>query len=281
MGSWDSARHRLLIGDIWVDNLTTDELVHEIIQRARRGVPSRVFYANAHCVNVAAWDQDYRAILLAADVVYPDGYGVILASRILGEPLRARVTASDCFVDFCKASAVERIRLFLLGASPEVVEAAATSLRRRVPDLDIAGTLGGYFGPQMEDQVVDAVNHAAPDVLVVGMGVPRQEKWLHRNADRLTCPVVWGVGGLFDFLSGRTTRSPQWLADLWLEWVFRMFQEPRRMWRRYLVGNPVFLCRTILQRVRAGTRLPSMSLAGDVKTRGKGNGLHRGRGQWT
>jgi N-acetylglucosaminyldiphosphoundecaprenol N-acetyl-beta-D-mannosaminyltransferase len=139
-------------------------------------------------------------------------------------------------------------RLFLLGGRPGVAAAAADAMRQRCSGLHIAGTHDGYFHEADTPQVIAAVNQARPDVLLVGFGVPRQELWLSKHRDQLHATVRMGVGGLFDYYSGRIPRAPQWLREIGLEWVWRLWQEPGRLWKRYIIGNPLFLYRVWRQR---------------------------------
>jgi N-acetylglucosaminyldiphosphoundecaprenol N-acetyl-beta-D-mannosaminyltransferase len=152
----------------------------------------------------------------------------------------------------CEALASSGRSVYLLGARPGVAAAAAEAMARRVPRLIIAGTRHGYFPPEDTDAVIDTINRSGANVLLVAFGAPAQELWLARHRARLAPSIRIGVGGLFDFYSGRIPRAPRWLQELGLEWVWRLVQEPRRMWRRYLVGNPLFLWRVMRQRIAGG-----------------------------
>jgi len=138
----------------------------------------------------------------------------------------------------------EGLSLYLLGAQPGVADRLATLLRRRHPGLRVAGTHHGYLrGEDDEARVVAEINASGANVLLVAMGAPAQDLWIERNAPRLRAGVAMGVGGLFDFYSGRVARAPQWMREAGLEWAYRLVQEPARMWRRYVIGNPLFLWR--------------------------------------
>ena len=195
---------------------------------------SRFFaFVNAHCLNVAYRDREYAEILRRADRVWPDGTGVRMAGRRLGFPVPENVNGTDMFP-------LLEGRVFLFGAAPGVAEKAAENARRLYPKMEIVGTAHGYGD---EDEVVAAVNRARPDILLVALGVPLQEKWIARNLARLDCGAVIAVGGLLDFVSGRIPRAPAWMRRLGIEWFYRFLQEPRRMFRRYIIGNPLFLWR--------------------------------------
>src|SRR6202011_2227169 len=135
------------------------------------------------------------------------------------------------------------------GCDPGVAREAAARLHALYPRLDVVGSHHGYFEPDSphDDRVVEDINARRPDIVLVGMGTPKQELWVERNGSRLDTEVLWTVGALFDYVSGRVPRAPGWLADNGLEWIFRLAIEPQRMWRRYLLGNPVFISRVLTQ----------------------------------
>jgi len=207
-----------------------------------------VTYLNAHCSNLAARDAEYRAAVNRFGLVYADGQGVVWASRALGAPVPERVNAGDFIPDFCRLCAIEGIRLFLLGSYQGVPERAAQTWSKAAPGLAVAGTRHGFFTPEEEESVAAAINAARPDILIVGMSAPRQELWALRWAERLHVPVIWCVGALFEYFSDTRPRAPVWMRRAGLEWLFRLALEPRRLWRRYLVGNARFVWRVLRAR---------------------------------
>jgi N-acetylglucosaminyldiphosphoundecaprenol N-acetyl-beta-D-mannosaminyltransferase len=206
-------------------------------------------YANAHVLNQSLHDPALRDALEAADLVYCDGYGVRLAARALEAPVPHRMTGADWVWDLAELCERREASLYLLGAEPGVAALAAQRLRRWYPGLEVRGTHHGYFegGSEHDERVVEELNTVRPDILLVGMGTPKQELWVQATASRLDVGVVWTVGALFDYLAGRVPRAPGWLADNGMEWIFRLAIEPQRMWRRYLLGNPRFLSRVLVQ----------------------------------
>jgi N-acetylglucosaminyldiphosphoundecaprenol N-acetyl-beta-D-mannosaminyltransferase len=211
--------------------------------------PRRVMYANAHVLNQSAGNSELRGALEAADLVYCDGYGVRLAAKALEAPIPHRMTGADWI--WSLAAMCEQIgeSIYLLGSEPGVAGRAAGRLGRRFPALDVVGHHHGYFevGSPHDDRVIEDINARRPSILLVGMGTPKQELWVQANAHRLDVDVLWTVGALFDVVSGKVPRAPGWLADNGLEWIFRLAIEPGRMWRRYLLGNPVFMRRVMTQ----------------------------------
>ncbi|MEP9356020.1 WecB/TagA/CpsF family glycosyltransferase [Xanthobacter sp. KR7-65] len=238
-----SSGTRVTLFGVGVANMTMAEAVGWILRRASGSAPTNLCFVNADCFNHAAKDAHYRAVLNAADCVLPDGAGVAMAGKILGTPFAENVNGTDLFPRLCEALAGTGHSIFLLGAQPGVAETVARNMTERIRGLRIAGTRHGYFSPEEEDSVLDEINASGASILLVAMGAPRQEKWLSRHHHRLTPAVRMGVGGLFDFYSERVSRAPLWVREVRLEWVWRLIQEPRRMWRRYLLGNGVFLLR--------------------------------------
>jgi len=226
-----------------VINTTMSEAVEWIVQNASGEKGKTMAFVNPDCLNITWENADYRDALLAADRVLPDGIGIHLGCRMLGRTLKANVNGTDMFPLLCEAAAREQLPIYLLGARPGIAQAAADNMVNRYPDLKVAGARDGYFKPDEEGAVVDAINGSGARILLVAFGAPRQELWLRRWRDRLAPPVGMGVGGLFDFYSGRIPRAPVWMREMGLEWVYRLMQEPGRMWRRYVIGNPLFLLR--------------------------------------
>jgi len=201
-----------------------------------------MLYVNVHCMNVRARDDRYASILEAADVVYCDGTGVRLGARLAGIPIPARMTGADWIHDLCRFAIARGLSLYFLGGEPGVAAEAARRLQELYPGLTIRGVASGYGEA---DPSIAEVNSSKPDILLVGMGTPTQEKWIASHRDELDVPVVWAVGALFDFMSGRIPRGPRWMTEHDLEWLCRLAAEPRKLWRRYLIGNPLFVWRVV------------------------------------
>ncbi len=238
---------------VGVDPLTVEGLHAEIGRLVRGGRGGLVLNANAHCLNLCYENPALRRFFGAADVVFCDGAGVMLAARILGGRLPERITYADWAWRLAAFAAAEGFSLFFLGARPGVAQAAARRLRERHAGLEISGVHHGYFdhsaGSPESEAVVEEINAAAPDILLVGLGMPLQEYWLLENGRRLDAGVALTGGAVFDYVSGRLGRGPRLLTDNGLEWLARLLVEPRRLWRRYLIGNPLFLLRVVRQRL--------------------------------
>ncbi len=239
-------KHRVDILGIEIDNLSSSELLQRVDDFIADGNPHQIVYINIDTANRSVKDPSYRRIVKSADLVYADGMGVVLASRLFSTPLKERVNAGDFLPDMCARAAEKGHRIYLLGGEEGVAEKVKQNLTERYPNLCIVGAQSGYFPDERSESVVREIHEARPDILLVGMGSPKQEKWIHRNLERLGVPVAWGVGALFDYYSGRIRRAPIWMREWGLEWMHRLTKEPRRLWQRYLVGNVVFSLRIAL-----------------------------------
>jgi N-acetylglucosaminyldiphosphoundecaprenol N-acetyl-beta-D-mannosaminyltransferase len=228
--------------------------VSELHRRIGFGDPARIYFVNAHCVNVARRDRRYQAALAGADFVLPDGSGVLMGARLLGLPIRHNLNGTDLVPMLLDAAAAEGRSVFLFGGRPGVADAVAARLRELYAGLRIVGTADGYADAE-DGALVERINAARPDVLLVALGVPQQELWIDENWERLNVRLAIAVGGLFDFMSGRIPRAPVWLRKSGLEWSFRLLQEPRRLWRRYLIGNVRFVIAVLMATMRSRIRL--------------------------
>jgi exopolysaccharide biosynthesis WecB/TagA/CpsF family protein len=226
-----------------VANALLGETLDWLMDRARSATPTHVAFVNPDCLNSAFTQESYRRTLIRADRVLPDGIGIRVACRMRGERMLANLNGTDLFPLLCERAAAHGLGIFLLGGRPGVAEAAGEAMLKRFPNLTISGTRDGYFADAEREDVIREVNESGASMLFVAMGAPRQELWLAQHSNQLRPALRLGVGGLFDFYSGRIRRAPGWVRELGLEWVWRLAMEPRRMWRRYVVGNPVFLYR--------------------------------------
>jgi len=205
-----------------------------------------------HGVVEAQHDPEFKQILNATDLIVPDGMPLVWLGRRQGHALRKRVYGPDLLLAFCEQGAGRGYRHFLYGGAPGVAERLAESLKTRFPELNVIGTYSPPFRPLTaaeDEEIVALIDRAAPDVLWVGLGTPKQERWMHAHKG-LRVPVLVGVGAAFDMLSGRKRQAPRWMREHGLEWFFRLMQEPHRLWRRYLVYGAQFIAYLALERLR-------------------------------
>jgi N-acetylglucosaminyldiphosphoundecaprenol N-acetyl-beta-D-mannosaminyltransferase len=242
-------RPKSRIFDIPIDLGQPEELLRMVTGWVGTGQKKRVMYVNAHVLNQSQERPELRSALQDADLVYCDGYGVRIAAKALDLPTPHRMTGADWVWTLAALCEENERSIYLLGSEPVVAREAAERLHRWYPRLQIAGSHHGFFdiGSPHAERVLEDINERRPDILLVGMGTPKQEHWVQQHFHRLDVDVFWTVGALFDYVSGRVPRAPGWLSDNGLEWIFRLGVEPQRMWRRYLLGNPVFLSRVVGQ----------------------------------
>lgn len=232
---------------------TAPQAITLLDRRFDEGPQTIVAFANAHTLNMTVADPSVRTIL-DRSIVFNDGIGVDIASRVLfGQAFPENMNGTD-FVPHYLRGTRKRFRIFLVGARPGVAERAAAKLAKAAPGHDIVGWAHGYVPPEQTGDLLAQIRAARADVLLVAMGNPEQERWLSAHLKDSGCRLGFGVGALFDFLAGTVPRAPAWMRSARIEWAFRMMQEPRRLSRRYLLEMPVFLARVARQWL-AGARV--------------------------
>lgn len=236
------------IAGVPVAAMTRDEALALIEHAFDGGDHLHLAYCNANLVNIAARDEGLRE-RLASFLILPDGIGVDIASRLLyGASFPANLNGTD-FTPAILTARKRPLSVMLLGGRPGVAERAAARLRADYPQHRFSVLSHGYFAAQDEPALLARLAHERPDLLLVAFGNPRQEQWIADRIDARHCAVAAGIGALFDFLAGEVARAPESVRTLRLEWVYRLWLEPRRLWRRYVVGNPAFLLRVLRQKL--------------------------------
>lgn len=230
---------KISISGINVNVVDKKDIMNTLLDFAGSPGIKTAYYLNAHCLNVACSDKEYREILNKSDLVYAGGQGIVWASIFLGMPLPERVNILDFLDELVKRLADKRIRIYLLGGEKDVVKNAGLFFRNK--GLDVAGSRHGFFGREEEKDIVREINSLKPDILMVGMGVPKQEKWIYGHLNELDVRLCWAVGAAFEWISGYRKRAPKWMIKLGFEWLHRLYQQPRRLWARYVLGNFVFI----------------------------------------
>ena len=226
----------------------TKAMLADCLARAQAGhsaPPLLIFDANGQGISMAARDRHYRAALDRADIVHADGGFIVTASRWLaGAKVAERSATTDLFHDFAVAAEAEGLSFYLLGAAEEVNAACTAQLQKLYPGLRIAGQRNGYFDGAQTDEVIEAINHAAPDLLWIGLGKPLEQVFAADNVQRLRAGWAITCGGCFDYVAGHYRRAPKWMQRLNLEWLFRAFTDRRLFWR-YVVTSPHALWLTL------------------------------------
>lgn len=238
-----------------VTTAPAEACIAEIVQWIGAGEKGRYLVcANPHSLETARSDRLFDAALRQADLVVPDGVGIVIASRILGGTIRQRVTGSDIFQGVSAAlNEAQGLKVFFLGSTKENLAAISERMHTDFPNVTVAGVYSPPFADEFSsadnEHMVAAVNRARPDVLWVGMTAPKQEKWIYQHRERLEVNFTAAIGAVFDFYTGQVKRSHPIFLKLGLEWFPRLLQEPRRLWRRNFVSNPCFLARVWLTRL--------------------------------
>ena len=257
-----------------INNYTMNEAIEIIIEHLYKDTPCQICFVNADCANIAHKDPAYREVLQKAGLLFPsrvgvgvpksfltlsfaDGIGLKIGGKLLAKEIKQNVNGTDLFPLLCQALSETEKGLFLLGARPGVPEKVRNWIKENYPNVIIKGLHHGYFSPEEEPEVVNLIRDSGADLLLVAFGAPRQDIWINQHIKESGVKVAMGVGGLFDFYSGRMSRAPLWMREIGMEWLYRFIQEPGRLWKRYFVGNAVFLYRVILEKIRPARFQPS------------------------
>lgn len=240
------------IFDLEIDNTTMDQAIASIKSTIDQKQKKRFFFVNPDCMNkiyvaqkkLIETKNNYYTLVKKAEYVFPDGIGINIACNILHTPLKENVNGTDMLPYLCELSENNNYKLFLLGAKPGIANLMKKNLETKYPKLDIVGTRDGYFNWTKDSEtIIKEINDSKTDILLVAFGVPLQEKWISENLASIDASVLLGVGGLFDFYSGNINRAPKWMREVGMEWFYRLLKEPKRMWKRYIIGNPLFIYR--------------------------------------
>lgn len=237
-----------------IDKCTLNEAVEAIAQHAVSGtVPKYVVTPNAHHVVMLQEDAHFREIYQNAFLVVPDGVPLVWAADFLQTPLIERVNGTDLFEQLCELASKIGLKIFLLGGRPGAADGAKQILNARYPGLNIVDTYCPPYGFETDIAELELINtritSAAPHIIFVGLGAPKQEYWIYANYQKIGVPISVGIGVSFELVSGMVQRAPIWMQKKGLEWFFRLLVEPSRLWKRYLLGNTLFLWLVLKQRL--------------------------------
>ncbi len=230
---------------------STDDSIAQITSWIAAKEKAKYFVcANPHSLEITRIDPFFDQAIRNADLITPDGIGIILASKILNGRILERITGSDIFFGLSKTLNQERRhRYFFLGSTEDVLDGIQQRMRKDYPNITVVGTYAPPFKHEFSEnehsQMIEAVNRTKPDVLWVGMTAPKQEKWIYQNREKLNVKFIGAIGAVFDFYAGTVKRSHPWFQRHGLEWLPRLLQEPRRLWRRNFISNPKFLMRVL------------------------------------
>jgi N-acetylglucosaminyldiphosphoundecaprenol N-acetyl-beta-D-mannosaminyltransferase len=230
-----------LMGLVPFDDVSGEKLVGEIISLARQKRKVAVLNMNAYGVVTFMENKKYARIIRSAHIIYPDGWGPVYASKYLKAPLQKRVNVGDFIGDLLSGSNEKKIRLFLLGSEKNLVRKTVSTIRKKYKKLGIAGYHDGYFEKIETENVCLQIRRSKPNLVLIGMGLPLQEYFIHDNWNLLPPAVYMGIGGAFNYIAGTKKRAPIWMRDNGMEWIYRLMQEPGRLWKRYTFVNIKFI----------------------------------------
>lgn len=224
-----------------IDNITMKEAVDRIDKMVGTGMNQYVVTPNVDHIVKLEKDPLFREIYEHAALVLTDGQPLRWIGKLLGTPIVEKVSGSDLFPEVCKRAAEKGYRIFLLGAAEGIADRAASNLQKKYPGLIIAGTYSPPLGFEQDkeelEHIARVIRKAAPHILAIGLGAPKQEKFFYQNKERFQVPVVLHIGGTIDFEAGNVKRAPAWVSRIGFEWLYRLMKEPGRMWKRYLVDD--------------------------------------------
>lgn len=225
----------------WIDNLTMEQALERIGRLARGDKPSYVVTPNVdHIVRIEK-DELFRKIYEGADLILTDGQPLIWISKLYGKPIREKISGSDLFPRLCEYAAEKGLKMFFLGAADGVAARAAANLRKKYSSLQVTGVYSPPFGFEKDEEeigrIIRMVHEAKPDILILGLGTPKQEKFIWEQKERLGVPVSLGLGASLDFEAGNVQRAPKWMSDHGFEWLYRLWKEPKRLFRRYIIED--------------------------------------------
>lgn len=240
MGADRNQQYRMWLFNCPFDNLSLQEAVKKVEEFVHAGKPREGVGVNVDQLIKMQKDQAFRKIILSSDLITADGQPIVWASRLLGMPLKERVTAIDLMEGLLKVASKRSYKVYCLGAREQVVKTAVQNYQKVFPGLRIVGYRSGYWTPEEEHSVAEKIHKAKPDLLFLAISSPKKEMFLRKHREILNVPFALGVGGAFDIAAGATQRAPRWMRRWGLEWFWRFLQEPKRMWRRYFVEDFMF-----------------------------------------
>lgn len=241
-------RYKIL--NTYVDALTMEETIQRVEKIIERGIPTQHVVINALKVNLMQTDCKLRKIINSLPLINADGISIIWAAKKLGIPVKERVTGIDLFLNLVKVAHEKGYKIYLFGAKEEVVKKVKRKFEKEYPGIRIVGCRNGYFSEEDEMKIVADIAASGADIVFVAFSSPKKEYWINKYLEQMKVPFVMGVGGSFDVVAGVIERAPNWMQSHGLEWFYRFVQEPKRMWRRYIIGNAKFVLLTYRAKYR-------------------------------
>lgn len=237
-------KNRYPIMNTFVNAVSMDESIDYVERIIKERIPTQHVVINALKINLMEADPKLAEIVNACPLINADGASVVWAAKRLGIPLKERVTGCDMFQNLVRVAAEKGYKIFLFGAKEEVVTKVKSIYEKQYPGIQIVGYRNGYFTEKDEPEIVKQMHDSGADMMFVAFSSPKKEYWVNKYLNEIGIPFVMGVGGSFDIVAGVTERAPKWFQEHGLEWFYRFIQEPKRMWKRYIIGNTKFVALT-------------------------------------
>lgn len=237
-------KNRYPIMNTFVNAVSMDESIDYVEKIIKERIPTQHVVINALKINLMEADPKLAEIVNACPLINADGASVVWAAKRLGIPLKERVTGCDMFQNLVRVAAYKGYKIFLFGAKEEVVTKVKSIYEKQYPGIQIVGYRNGYFTEKDEPEIVKQMHDSGADMMFVAFSSPKKEYWVNKYLNEIGIPFVMGVGGSFDIVAGVTERAPKWFQEHGLEWFYRFIQEPKRMWKRYIIGNTKFVALT-------------------------------------
>lgn len=238
-------KEHIIIRGVRIDMVQIPEIIGSIESWIDEGTfGNYVVVSNAYDLVMNSRDEKIKQSVNSSNLTVPDGFSLVMLGRLHGHSLPKRAYGPDLMFEFLKVAEQKGYSNFFYGSTEETLRLLVNNLKRRLPNLNIVGTLSPPFRDLSEEEKkeqIDIINQVHPDLVWVGLGTPKQQLWMHEYKDKLKVPVLVGTGAAFDFLAGSKVQAPRWMRDNGLEWLFRLITEPKRLWKRYLIGNSIFL----------------------------------------
>lgn len=230
-----------LFGKAPFDTISNNQLISSIVKWGEKHKKTKVLNMNAYGVVTFLNNQKYADIIKSADIVYPDGWGPVIASKFENVRLSNRINVGDIINDLFNRIEKKRLKIYFIGCEKSVVKKVTLIVNKKYPKIKIAGFHSGFFGKTEANKILINLNNTKPNIVFVGMGIPHQENFIYNNWNELPNAVYLGVGGVFYYVANIKSRAPKWMRQISLEWLYRLFQEPARLWRRYTIINIKFI----------------------------------------
>ncbi len=245
-----SERHAIDIFGVPIDDYTPAEFVSQLEVLIERKGQGLVCPVNIDMLNQCYKNKWLHSFISNADLIQAESSGVLLGAKLKGKPLSGKVVSNEIIYKLAKRWESKPYSIYFLGGPEGQSEAAKAKLQVKYPDFKIVGGHRGHLTVKESEQVIKEINSAKPDILMVGFGCPAQEEWIDKYRSKLSVPLIWAIGNITSYVAGTVSTAPQWMKNFGLEWLHRFLLEPKRMWKRYLIGNPLFIFRVLWGKVR-------------------------------